>query len=169
MSQGAQAGPCHSHCSQGRPGVRSAVPGCQGSRAEPLWPAADSEIQHTSISIHGWWQLCWPQRSTWTLPEWTQRRKTSPWLSHSASFVLPHVVLLLNQNLHQSVQVTGDFSQSLTARPSILRLQFLSPPVSICTKTTTRFKLQQLMKFNYINREKAFFNNNFGFSVKKMQ
>lgn len=31
-----------------------------------------------------------------------------------------------------------------------------SPQVYICTKATTRFKLQQLMKFNYINRERAF-------------
>lgn len=64
--------------------------------------------------------------------------------------------LLLNQNFHQHMQVTRDFSKSLTAWPSILRLQVFFPQVYICTKTTTRFKLQQLMKFNYINRERAF-------------
>lgn len=36
--------------------------------------------------------------------------------------------LLVNQNPHQDMQVTGDFSQSLSAWPSILRLRlFFSP------------------------------------------
>lgn len=129
--QGAQAGPCYSHCSQGRPGVISAVPGCQAGGAEPLWPAADTEIQHTSISILGWWQICWSQGSTWTLHEWTQRRKTSPWPSHSSSLVLARVVLLLNQNLHQSVQVTRDFSPITYSLAFHFKIAILYPPLGL--------------------------------------
>lgn len=77
---------------------------------------------------HWCWQLPWLQESTWT-PQ-VHPEKGEKLLALPLSFPVPGSSLqelLLNQNFHQSMQVTGDFSQSLTAWPSILRLQFFFP------------------------------------------
>lgn len=158
----------HSHCCQERllsDVLHHCTWGSGRWGAEPLWPAADSEI-HT---------LAFPTIGAGNSPDSRRapghsmhgpregREATGP---PGPSTLLPWLLVLAQAVLastsakakfppvHAGNQRLFPITYSLAFHFKITG--FFFPQVYICTKTTTRFKLQQLMKFNYINSERAF-------------